>query len=210
MKRKRNVLFIDKSPITARGVCNLLSTSYLDIELQCCFEKEEIGTHLADLHPDLVIIDYFDNELFAALESYLKNNRNSTKIMLLNQEAAYPTIPSHLQPHVEGIVTKQCSEEEILMGVEAILRDHKFFCKTILNKMLPGNTDSSSCDPSDLSTREIQITKLLVKGNTNKEIANHLNISHHTVHTHRRNIMGKLEVNNITELIRAANDLGIQ
>jgi len=130
--------------------------------------------------------------------------------MFLNQEPNYPKLPTHVQSQVEGIVTKQCSEEEILMGVEAILRDHKFFCKTILNKMLPGNTDSSSCDPSDLSTREIQITKLLVKGNTNKEIANHLNISHHTVHTHRRNIMGKLEVSNITELVRAANDLGIQ
>ena len=57
---------------------------------------------------------------------------------------------------------------------------------------------------SQISKREKEIIRLLVKGNTLKEIAQHLNISELTIKTHRQNIYRKLNISSITELFRFA------
>ncbi len=57
---------------------------------------------------------------------------------------------------------------------------------------------------ADLTSREIEILKLIAEGFSNKEIGEQLFISHRTVDTHRTNLMNKLEVNNIAGLIRYA------
>lgn len=55
-----------------------------------------------------------------------------------------------------------------------------------------------------LSEREIDVIKLVACGATNKEVSDKLFISSRTVETHRRNIMDKLGLNNIAELIKYA------
>jgi two-component system nitrate/nitrite response regulator NarL len=57
----------------------------------------------------------------------------------------------------------------------------------------------------DLTVREVEIVKLLLKGNTNQKIANQLNISIHTVQTHRKNIKSKLQLEGVSDLITFAN-----
>ena len=56
----------------------------------------------------------------------------------------------------------------------------------------------------ELSEREIDVIKLVASGATNKEVSDKLFISSRTVETHRRNIMDKLGLNNIAELIKYA------
>ena len=61
----------------------------------------------------------------------------------------------------------------------------------------------------ELTTREIEILKLIAEGNSNKQIGDKINISHRTVDTHRTNIMKKIGVNNIAGIIRFAMQRGI-
>jgi len=60
-----------------------------------------------------------------------------------------------------------------------------------------------------LTRREVKITKLIVDGYTNKEIATRLNISFHTVRSHRHNILQKTQQQNICGLIKFAQSNGL-
>ena len=64
-------------------------------------------------------------------------------------------------------------------------------------------------DTSEFTNREIDIVKLLAMGLTSEQIATKLNISTHTVNSHRRNMLGKFCLKNTTELLKVAKDAGV-
>jgi DNA-binding CsgD family transcriptional regulator len=61
-----------------------------------------------------------------------------------------------------------------------------------------------NCEPVSISDRELEIIKLIAEGYTNNEIAEKLFLSHHTVNTHRKNILQKLGVNNTASIVMYA------
>ena len=65
------------------------------------------------------------------------------------------------------------------------------------------------CAPTPLTVREIEIVQLAAKGLIAKEIASQLDLSTHTVYTHRKNIMRKLKINTASELILYAVNNGL-
>jgi DNA-binding CsgD family transcriptional regulator len=69
--------------------------------------------------------------------------------------------------------------------------------------------EEDDCSATNLTLREMDITRLIAEGKTSKEIANQLHISQHTVQTHRKNIMRKLKVNSVSELTLYAVNTGL-
>jgi DNA-binding NarL/FixJ family response regulator len=67
-----------------------------------------------------------------------------------------------------------------------------------------GTAKKISCAGIEITSREIEIIKLITQGNSNKEIADQLFLSLHTVNTHRKNIMNKLGINNTAGLVMFA------
>jgi DNA-binding NarL/FixJ family response regulator len=78
----------------------------------------------------------------------------------------------------------------------------------ILNKQFSA-AEEENCEPTVLTERESEITALIASGLTNKEIAEELHLSHHTVHTHRKNIIKKLGVKSVSELTVYAMNVGL-
>ena len=66
-----------------------------------------------------------------------------------------------------------------------------------------------NCEPTDLSPREFQVLKLITKGKKTVEIADNLNVSVHTINSHRKNMLKKLNLNSPTELVVYAIESGI-
>jgi DNA-binding NarL/FixJ family response regulator len=94
----------------------------------------------------------------------------------------------------------------LLIAVETLAKHKPFFTsqaaeviKSEFNKDVPVTKV-----PSRVTSRERQIIQLLAEGNRNKEIALSLGISFKTVVTHRSNVMRKLEMHNISDLVRYA------
>jgi DNA-binding CsgD family transcriptional regulator len=71
------------------------------------------------------------------------------------------------------------------------------------------NAKDDHCEPVQLSQRETEVVQLIAQGQTGKEIATKLFLSHHTISTHRKNILKKLRVNSTSELILYAIRFGI-
>ena len=102
-------------------------------------------------------------------------------------------------------------EEEILNAINSISKGEKFICHKIIDIILdkPKNILDDDCKPINLSIRELEIIQQNALGLSAKEIGEKLFISTHTVYTHKKNIMKKLQINSSSELILFAIKHGI-
>ena len=133
-----------------------------------------------------------------------------TNILIISNDDNRHNIYQVLENGVNSFLTKECDETEILDAVMATAKNERFFCSKILNYILEKSFNKSiSCKPSPLSQREVEIVRLIAKGLIAKEIADRLNLSTHTVYTHRKNIMSKLKVKSASELVLYAVNNGI-
>ncbi len=162
---------------------------------------------------DIILLDYNQpgNFEIGTIKKILKISPNSN-ILIISADNSKSNIFEVLELGVNSFLTKLCEEEEIQNAIKATAKGEKFFCNNVLNFILeksfsPENFDD--CSPTPLTFREIQIVKLVAAGKIAKEIAADLDLSIHTIYTHRKKIMRKLELNSTSELVIYAINHGI-
>jgi DNA-binding NarL/FixJ family response regulator len=115
-----------------------------------------------------------------------------------------------IQLGVLRFLTKKCDAQEIMQAFHAIVQGEKFFCSRIFNYIFEKSFSTSVMnDPIPLSVRELEIVQLIARGLVAKEISRTLNLSTHTVYTHRKNIMEKLKLKRSSELVLFAVNNGL-
>lgn len=168
---------------------------------------------LEEEQPDLVIIDYDQGEHFSDTDIVkIRTEYPSIRILIISTERDHSRILKILESGVHGYLTRECDEDEIIQAVFAIGNSEKFYCNKVINIILDKNLkpdEEEDCEPTSLSEREIEITTLIAKGCTSKDIADQLFISPHTVITHRKNIMKKLGINSTSALVLYAVNAGL-
>ena len=162
---------------------------------------------------NIIILDYSHSSYFKieTIQKIKKISPNS-KILIISSDNNKNNIYEVLELGVNSFLTKQCEEDEILNAIKATAKGEKFFCNNVLNYILEKSfspEENDDCAPTPLSFREIQIVRLIGAGKIAKEIASDLKLSTHTVYTHRKNIMRKLELNSTSELVIYAINHGI-
>lgn len=115
---------------------------------------------------------------------------NHAPVIYLTAYSEQQTLEDALATAPIAYVLKPFTERQLLVTVKMALRDH-------FNSALPDHVQKPS-------SREIEIIQCLAEGHNSKEIADKLFISEHTVRTHRRNLLKKLEVGSSSELITMA------
>ena len=106
----------------------------------------------------------------------------------------------------KGYLIKNTNISEIREAIKTVLNQDHYFKGGVLNKIIEfsGDANVSKNAIRLLTERELEILNLIALGKANQEIAEALFISIHTVHSHRKNIIKKLGVNNTAELISFA------
>ncbi len=206
------ILIADKQPLTAVG----LETFLTDIQgltvLGKVAQGENLGNVMEEHQPDLLIVDYNIpgyiglDDIRNALTRSVKTN-----VLILSSDNNKASILDALQLGAKGYITKECSLEEVAMAVQSTSRGEKFFCHKILDIIMEKhfNTEPENCEPTILTTRETEILKLLANGQSTQTIADGLHLSPHTVQTHRKSIIKKLNIKSPTEFVIYAMDLGL-
>ncbi len=164
------------------------------------------------LSPDVLIVDYNLPDYISPdqLEKVLREKPVNTLVITADDDKT--SMMKVVQMGVQGFLTKSCSKEEILLAIQATARGEKFFCHKVLNMVLEKNdpeNNESDCEPTGLTQRETEILKNLASGFSTKKIADLLNLSPHTVHAHRKNIIKKLNIKSPTEFVVYAFDFGL-
>jgi DNA-binding NarL/FixJ family response regulator len=162
--------------------------------------------------PDLVILDYFQEDSFSVNTiQKIKTFSSEIKVLVITADNNRHRIYNVIENGINGLLTKTCEKKEILTAVESIMEGQRSFCNKILELILERSfaKPGDECAPTPLSAREIEVVKLISKGLIAKEIASTLNLSTHTVYTHRKNIMKKLKLGSSSELVLYAVNSGI-
>ena len=164
---------------------------------------------MAEQHrPDIVVMDISMPEL-NGLEAtrQIRKMLPRTEVIILSLHFSDQLVREVVDAGVHGYVLKSDADEDLLKAVEALSNRRSFFTSGAAELILDGTRQKGSSTTllrNRLTARERQIVQLLAEGKSSKEVAVSLFISVKTAETHRANIMRKLEVHSVSELVRYA------
>ena len=205
-------MLVDDHQVVRRGVAGVIGDARPEWEV--CGEAStgrEAVAAAASLRPDIVVMDISmpDMNGLEAMREILKDNP-CTQVLILSMHESEQMVHDVLSAGARGYLLKRDAGNDLIAALEA-LRQHKlFFTSTVSEVVLDGYLGSTSAaatadaPSSRISPRERQIVKLVAESKSNKEVANILQISVKTVESHRANIMEKLGLHSVTELVRYA------
>ncbi|PAU94360.1 DNA-binding response regulator [Aliifodinibius salipaludis] len=206
---KISVLIADDHEIVRFGISTFLSSAD-DVEVvgEASTGKECI-TLFQETHPDICILD-IDMPDQSGIETAkeIREFKEETKILILSMHINENILREALEANINGYLLKNSEKADILHGIKAIIKGQQVFSDPISDIMkesfLNKGNQSGSHAKHNITSREQEILQLIIDGLTSKQIADKLYISPRTVDTHRANLMEKLEINNIAELVRYA------
>ena len=172
--------------------------------------ESQLFNELAQNRPDVVVIDYNQPGNFT-VETITKLNKEyqDVRLLVISSDEDKKKIFQVLENGVNSYLSKLCDEKEIIDAVYATSKNEKYFCTNVLNHLLEKSFPRENCAPVPLTPREIEIVRLVASGLIAKEIASELNLSTHTIYTHRKNIMKKLKIGTTSELVLYAVNEGL-
>lgn len=161
-------------------------------------------------HPDVAVIDIAMKELngIEATQQLLKHSTR-TAVLILSMYSDERYVLRAVRAGARGYVLKDTLEEGLIEAIQSLHRGQAYFSPAVTKLLQEAHVrDLAQKDMDDryelLTERERQLYHLLAEGQSNKEIANRLGLSLHTVETHRTRIMEKLGVHSIAELVLGA------
>lgn len=168
-----------------------------------------------ELNPDVVIMDIampLLNGIDAAAQIVRRNPE--TKVIILSMHADESYILRALSAGAKGYLLKESTESDVLPAVQSVRDGKPYFTPSIARLLLEDYMRSlkqnNLQDSYDLLTeREREVLQLLAQGKSNKEVAHVLELSPHTIDSHRTNMMQKLNLHNTAEIVLYAVRKGI-
>ncbi len=161
------------------------------------------------LLPDVVIMDITmpDMNGIDATRSILEEHPD-IKVIALSMHSDRRLISGMLEAGASGYLLKDSAFEELARAVHAVVTHQTYLSPSItdivIKRFIGKSTSVERSVFTDLTKREREVLQLLVEGMSTKEVASSLNVSVKTIETHRANIMDKLDIHSISELVKYA------
>lgn len=203
------ILLADDHKIMREGLRSLLDKQP---DIKVVGEAEEGRTTVrlvTDLSPDVVIMDIEMaslNGIDATRQIVAKTPK--VKVIALSVHSDRRFIAEMLKAGASGYVLKDCSFEELVQAIRAVMANRIYLSPGIADRVIKDyvrflpHADFSVF--SILTEREREVLQLIAEGKSTKKIALSLHVSVKTVETHRQRIMNKLDIHSIAELTKYA------
>ena len=212
---KIRVLIADDHAIVREGV-RLMLQSQPDIEV--VGEAEDGQSAVASVRavkPDLVLLD-MSMPIMGGLEAtrLIAREFPDTRVLILSMHESDDHFFHALQAGASGYLLKRAAPAELLTAVRTVAGGDAFIYPSVASKLVADylrlTTSGQQKDTYDgLTSREREILKLLALGLSNREIAEQLTLGLSTVQTHRSNLMRKLNLQSVSELMKYAVRRGL-
>jgi two-component system response regulator NreC len=167
-----------------------------------------------DLLPDILLLDIGLPDIDGIQVALrLKKLTPQVQILILSTYEDESLLREAIQAGASGYLIKRAAEEELIAAIKSVSRGEMYIHPAItrlLLKDLSPSKPSREASVDLLTPREIEVASYLIKGFTNRQIAETLTISERTVEGHRASLLGKLGMKNRVELIEFAERNGLK
>ncbi|MFA6972432.1 MAG: response regulator transcription factor [Gallionella sp.] len=198
------VLITDDHELVRAGLVHLFEGG-LGIEVAAeAANGEELLLKLRTTQVDLLLLDMdMPGENGIDLISHIKRDYPGLQILILSMHNEVSVVSHAIQAGASGYICKNCSPKTLLEAIHKIMSSGRYLDALMAEKMAYA---SSSPAPENvesiLTNRELEVFRLLVEGKSNDDISRQLYISDRTVSAHKTNLLHKLGLKNIVELVR--------
>jgi DNA-binding NarL/FixJ family response regulator len=204
--KKLRILIADDHPLVRHGLRSVLEAQE---GWTVCAEAENGRSAVKlgmELKPDVFLIDVTMPELNGLdATRQICRERPNAPILILTMHESDQLRADLIRAGARGCLLKSDSPRQLLAAVEAVANGKSYFTHNMAGAAGRDDHGSTAVEaPARLSAREREIVQLLAEGRTNKEIATLLSIAYKTVDAHRTNIMKRLHMHSLAELVRYA------
>jgi DNA-binding NarL/FixJ family response regulator len=207
-KKKITVAIVDDHPVVLEGLQKVLMDAW-DYVSTICFNKGAdflLYINKAGAGVDIVLLDISMPGINGIdLCRQIKALCADTCVLAFSNHNERNTIMQMLQNGASGYLLKNSSAEEVINCINDALNGQIVFSREVKEIMLKPSASDLQPIPA-LTKREKEILKLVAEGKTSVVIAAQLHVSPLTIETHRRNLMQKFKVKNMTAAIKIAMD----
>lgn len=203
------VLIADNHPIIRMGVRQVLESTPGFEMVKDVATTDELFKSLETSTPDVVMLemDIPDINGIAALRK-IKKEYPDVKVLMYSGQSEDVYALSAIRAGAFGYLAKSSDIEYIIAAVKKVSEGSMFITNELAQRLA---FDEGTKKPRrffrKLSTREVEVLKLLASGKRNKEVAQGLNLNEKTVSTYKARLMKKLNVDNMVDLLQQAKAL---
>jgi DNA-binding NarL/FixJ family response regulator len=207
MNRLR-ILVADDHEIVRRGLVSLIK-SHPDWEI--CAEADngrQAVEKTSESKPDIAILD-IGMPVLNGLEAtrQILREHPGVRVLILTITDSDQAVQAVLDAGARGFLLKSDAARDLVTAVEALAHNKTFFTARVADLVLSGYLNRTQRSAKNnislpgLTSREREVVQLLAEGKSTKEVACHLDLSVKTAETHRSNIMRKLGLHSVSELV---------
>ncbi len=208
-----SVLIADKNYLSRLGLFTLLSgSSNFEVDYTDNDDFESLVSIIKKNKPKILVLDFQSLGFTSKQISILTKTFKRLQVLAITDYMSRAEMQSALDMGVRSYLLKECDKEEIIEALHATHNGERFLCGKVayflanseeLEVMRP-KLDKVSCQGLGITDRELDVIRLISEGLSNKLIADKLELSTHTVNTHRKNIMAKLNIPNTAGIVMFA------
>lgn len=208
-----NLLLVDDHALIRAGVRALVSEIPGYHVIGEAADGDQLLELTLELKPDIILLDISmrDSNGLDALER-LQRALPDSKVLILSMHTDPKLIMRALEGGAHGYLLKDATATEIEQALDALRKDERYLspaiAHTVINQAVikqasissqPGKAEA--VDNHNLTARQLEILRLIVRGKSTREIANGLSLSVKTVETHRSQIMKRLQIYDVAGLV---------
>ncbi len=217
-----SIVLVDDHSLVRDGIRALLES---ENDLKVIGEGadgEEAITLVQELKPELLVIDIRMPKM-TGIEAVQKLSalQTNVKCIILSMHDSEEYILKSVSAGAKGYLLKDTGKTEFIKAIHTVRDGGKYYSGDISNVLVNNllnpsaksvetpKVETRTSKPFDLTNKEIQVLELVLSGLTNQQISEKLQNSKRTVETHRFNLMRKMEVKNLMDLSKKAQEFNL-
>lgn len=206
------IAIADDHPLIIEGIQNMLR-GHNDITMIATYNNgSELLEGIRTSRPEILLLDINlpDKQGDELCRIISREHPEIRIIALTNLDNVY-YIKSMLQNGASGYVLKNIKKENLVTAIHEVHSGNVYLDEVVQHRVQEENDNikKQTAYGSSLTRREKEVLQLIAENNTSKEIGEKLNLSKRTIDHHRESILAKMEVKNVSALVKKAIALGL-
>lgn len=205
MKSSNNYSFLiaDDHSVVRQGVSLLINELFLNAKINQSGTFKDTFKVLKETKIDLLVLDInFPDGNSLNIITEIKNIQTDVKILIFSAFDEDIYAMRYLNAGASGYLNKGCTEVEMKQALKSMILSGKYITQNIKDRILDSYISKKPINPLEqLSNREVEVARLLIKGYGNLEISELLQIKKTTVSTFKNRVFEKLGIDNVANLI---------